>query len=103
MKGELRRIVGDREAAIDYFTKALAKRKSNVLALLGRAAALIDMNKDAEAQKDLQTVLTLVPKHPMALYLAGADAGQEEGLCRRAREAAGGRPGARRPHAQHLP
>ncbi len=69
LKGELRRIVGDREDAIRWFDKALAKRRNNVLALLGRAAALIDLNQDAKAQKDLQTVLTLVPKHPMALYL----------------------------------
>jgi tetratricopeptide (TPR) repeat protein len=69
MKGELRRIVGDRDGAIAYFGKALAKRPTNVLALLGRAAAQIDMNKDADAEKDLKQVLTLVPKHPMALYL----------------------------------
>ncbi len=69
MKGELRRIVGDRDGAIKYFDKALAKRQNNVLALLGRAAALIDQNKDDAAQKDLKRVLTLVPKHPMALYL----------------------------------
>ena len=69
LKGELRRITGDRDGAIEYFGKALAKRQNNVLALLGRAAALVDENKDEAAQKDLTQVLTLVPKHPMALYL----------------------------------
>ena len=34
-----------------------------------RAAALIDLNRDAEAQADVDAVLSTMPRHPLASYL----------------------------------
>jgi len=69
LKGELRRINRDMQGAVDWFGKAIAQRPTNALARLGRAASLIDLNRDAEAEPDLKAILAVAPKHPMAKYL----------------------------------
>jgi len=69
LKGEIKRLSGEAEAAIAEFNKALAQNHLNLSALLGRAAALITLNKDNEAKADLQVVFQRVPRHPLASHL----------------------------------
>jgi len=69
LKAELRRLNRDLDGAVEWFGKAIAQRPSHLLARLGRAASLIDLNRDAEAEADLKAVLQAVPRYPMARYL----------------------------------
>lgn len=69
LKGELRRLNKDLTGAVAEFDKAVKANDKNLLARLGRAAALIDLGKDKEAQADLDAVFRRVPKHPLASYL----------------------------------
>lgn len=69
LKGELRRLNKDLDGAVQQFDKAVAVNDKNLLARLGRAASLIDLGKDQDAQADLDTVFRRVPKHPLASYL----------------------------------
>ena len=68
LKGELRRLKRDLKGAVDRFDRVLAANPGNLLALLGRAAALIDLNRDNEAVADIQAVFRRVPNHPLAHY-----------------------------------
>ena len=69
LKGELRRNARDLAGALPFFERAVAERPTSLIARLSRAATLIDLNREAEADPDLRTVLSLMPKHPMARYL----------------------------------
>ena len=69
LKGELRRLNKDLDGAVVQFNKAVTANDQNLLARLGRAAALIDLGRDTEAQVDLDAVFRRVPKHPLASYL----------------------------------
>jgi putative PEP-CTERM system TPR-repeat lipoprotein len=69
LKGELRRLNRDLEGAITWFAKAIEQRPTHTAARLGRAASLVDLNRDAEAEPDLKAVLQVMPKHPMVRYL----------------------------------
>lgn len=70
LKGELRRLNRDLEGAVAAFDKALTGAGTNIPARLGRAAALIDLNKDEAAQADIQAVFQRIPKHMLASYLS---------------------------------
>lgn len=70
LKGELSRLKQDLEGAITAFDKALKINKTNISALLGRAAALIDLNRDDQAQADIEAVYSRVAKQPLAAYLS---------------------------------
>lgn len=69
LKGELRRLNKDLDGAVANFDKAVQTNEKNLLARLGRAAALIDLGRDQAAQADLDAVFRRVPKHPLASYL----------------------------------
>ncbi|MEN3950866.1 XrtA/PEP-CTERM system TPR-repeat protein PrsT [Iodidimonas sp. SYSU 1G8] len=69
LKGEMQRMQRQLPAALATFDGLLKANPRHVEALLGRAAALIDMDRDAEAQKNIDTALELAAKHPLALYL----------------------------------
>ena len=69
LKGELRRLNKDLDGAVAQFDKAVNVNDRNLLARLGRAASLIDLGKDQDAQADLDAVFRRVPKHPLASYL----------------------------------
>lgn len=69
LKGELRRLNKDLDGAVQQFDKAVKVNDKNLLARLGRAASLIDLGKDQDAQADLDAVFRRVPKHPLASYL----------------------------------
>jgi putative PEP-CTERM system TPR-repeat lipoprotein len=70
LKGELRRLKQDLEGAVAAFDRALKVNKTHIPALLGRAAALVDLNKDEQAQADIETVYSRVAKQPLASYLS---------------------------------
>jgi len=70
IKGEIRRFGRDLEGAATSFDKALKLNPNNLPARLGKAAALIDLNKDTQAQAELQLVFQRIPKHPLASYLS---------------------------------
>ncbi len=69
LKGELRRLDDDLVGAVAYFSRALDIDPNDVTARLDRAATLIDLDRDAEAASDLETVLRYEPDHPPTLYL----------------------------------
>ncbi|MGE0667621.1 MAG: XrtA/PEP-CTERM system TPR-repeat protein PrsT [Sphingomonadales bacterium] len=69
LKGEMQRMSRQLDQAAATFTAVIKANPRNVEALLGRAATLVDLDRDAEAQKDLDAALELTPKHPLALYL----------------------------------
>lgn len=70
LKGELSRLKQDLEGAVAAFNRAIEANGTSIPALLGRAAALIDLNRDEEAQADIATVYSRVPKQPLAGYLS---------------------------------
>jgi putative PEP-CTERM system TPR-repeat lipoprotein len=70
LKGELRRYRRDSEGAVGHFTKALEIDPENVGARIARGAALIEVNRDDEADQDIQSVLRRFPKHPLATHFA---------------------------------
>ncbi|MEN3974100.1 XrtA/PEP-CTERM system TPR-repeat protein PrsT [Emcibacter sp. SYSU 3D8] len=69
LKGEMQRMAQQLEPALATFSTVLKANSRNVEARLGRAATLIDMNSDVDAQKDIDAALELAPKHPLGLYL----------------------------------
>ncbi len=78
VKGELRRLNRDMDAALKLFSQALDISDDSFAALLGRSAVLIDLDRNDEAKVDLRKALASFPKHPLANYLmALADARQK--------------------------
>ncbi len=71
LQGELARMSRDFDLSVTAFGEALALRPNNIEALLGQASALIDMDRDQEAQRNIDAALELSPRHPLALYLSG--------------------------------
>ena len=69
LKGEMQRMARQLDAALRTFNEVLKANPRQVEALLGRAAALIDLDRDPEGQKDVDMALELAPKHPLGLYL----------------------------------
>lgn len=70
LKGEMSRLKNDPDGALAAFDKALKINKTNISALLGRAATNIDLNKDEQAQADIEAVYSRVPKQPLASFLS---------------------------------
>lgn len=70
LKGQIARAQGDREAAVNYFTSAIERSSEYGVALLERAATLIDLGELDRARDDLDAVYQMVPDHPMAHYLS---------------------------------
>ena len=69
LKGELRRLADDLNGAVTYFSRARDIDPNDPAARLDRAAALIDLDRDAEAASDLETILRYAPGSPPGLYL----------------------------------
>lgn len=70
LKGELRRLNRDLNGAVAAFDRAIKSNQHNLQARLGRAAALVDLSRDTEAQAELQLIFQRVPRHPLASYLS---------------------------------
>lgn len=69
--GELERIRGRDEQALQAFEQVLQQRPENTLALLGVAAVLLEQGKLREAERRLDVVLRNWPNHPVGNYLRG--------------------------------
>lgn len=70
LKGELLRLSGDPEGAIKHFGSALEIKPNSIEASMGRAAALIDLGRDKEAQRDLDRVFHTNARQPLAFHLS---------------------------------
>jgi len=70
LKGELKRLKNDAEGALAAFESAVEINNMNIPARLGRAATLIDLGKDEQAQPDIDAVFSRVPKQPLASFLS---------------------------------
>jgi len=68
LKGELKRQQGDLEDAVVNFAAAIEVQPNNITARLGRAAALIDLDRIDEAQADLKAIDGIVANHPLAVH-----------------------------------
>src|SRR3569623_2078599 len=77
LKGEYHRARGEPERAIEAYQQAITLEPENINGHLGRAMMLIAERKYAEADKSIDAVLQRVPKHPLALYLKGLAAFQQ--------------------------
>lgn len=69
LKGEMRRLKRDFEGALAHFDRAIAVQPTNLPAQLGRASALIDLDRHEEAEEAIDVVAERVPDHPMSNYL----------------------------------
>lgn len=69
LKGDLRRLAGDADAALPYFDKALAINPNDSNAHIHRALALLAQNKEEQAGKEVDAVLAHSPKSVMGAYL----------------------------------
>ena len=79
VKGDLRRLDQDMDAALKLFSQALAIRERWFPALLGRSIVLIDLGRTEDARVDLKNAIASLPKHPLANYLmALADAREKK-------------------------
>ncbi|MCC6469810.1 MAG: PEP-CTERM system TPR-repeat protein PrsT [Alphaproteobacteria bacterium] len=74
LRGELRRLAGDRDGARQDFADAISADPINIGALVAHAALLIEDGKLDDARKDVVAALRLSPAHPLAnhLYALGA-------------------------------
>jgi len=94
LQAEARRLRGDPEGAIVPFEAILAKPGVSpgiaVRARLGLAGALLALNRDAEAQREISGVLDIAPQLPLAAYLQALIQvrGQDYAAARKALEAA---------------
>ncbi|MFQ5957732.1 MAG: XrtA/PEP-CTERM system TPR-repeat protein PrsT [Alphaproteobacteria bacterium] len=70
LKGELTRLNRDLDAAVAYFDKAIDIDPGSLPGRLGRAASLIDLNRDDDAMADIRAVQDMLPNHPLGLYLS---------------------------------
>jgi len=69
VKGELRRLAGDLKGGLAAFDRALATAPNHLAARIGRAAVLIDLNRDDEASSELDRIAKKAPKLPVIAYL----------------------------------
>lgn len=70
VKAELRRLSQDLEGAVALFDKAISGKSTDLPARLGRAAALVDLKREADARADIDVILARYPRHPLANYLS---------------------------------
>ncbi len=68
LDGDLKRGLGDLAGAVASYGKAVTIQPYHLDARRNRAAALIDLNRHAEAQADIDFVLELLPDDPQAIY-----------------------------------
>ncbi len=78
LKGELARLKRDFPTALEAFGRAIDIDPNTVAGHLGRAAALIDLNRDGEARADIDAVRKTAENHPLASYLAALIAARKK-------------------------
>lgn len=69
MKGELQRMSGRRDEALQSFNAAIESDPRTLLALIGRAVLALDSKQDADAERDAKAVLAIAPAHPIGNYV----------------------------------
>ncbi len=69
LRGELHRIAGRLEEAVTAYGKTLVMVPGHIPARIGRATALIDLDRHKEAVPDLDHVLRIDRSDPQALFL----------------------------------
>lgn len=74
--GEVAHGQGDLAAALDRYAKALQLNPKHVEARLARASILLEQQRDAEAEKDLEVLHQQVPAEARATYLRAVLAGR---------------------------
>lgn len=57
--------------ALPYFDQVLTKDPLSIEGRVERAATLVDLRRDAEAQQEIQRIYKMTPDNPLALYLDG--------------------------------
>lgn len=69
MKGGVARATQGLSDALPFYNRIIQTDSNNIEARLERAATLGDLKREKEAKADIDHVLGLSPKHPLALYL----------------------------------
>lgn len=72
LKGDLRRMAGEPEAAERLFAEALLTDPESRGALIGRATLALGRGDGDEAERQARRVLAMTPDHPVARYLLAA-------------------------------
>jgi len=70
LKGELRRFARDPEGALKHFETAIKIAPRSLLARLGRAATLADLNRDEDAREEIKAIREIDPNNALASYLS---------------------------------
>ncbi|HYE36838.1 XrtA/PEP-CTERM system TPR-repeat protein PrsT [Methylocaldum sp.] len=78
--GEMKRLDGDQQGAVDAFTKALDAQPFDARARLGRAAVYLGLGEPEEAQKGVDEVRKAAGDVPLALYFHALIAFQKKEL-----------------------
>lgn len=68
LDGDLKRATGDLTGAVASYGKAILIQTYHLDSRRNRAAVLIDLNRHAEAQADIDFVLELLPDDPQVIY-----------------------------------
>jgi cellulose synthase operon protein C len=69
-RGNVSHAQGDLKAALGYYDKALQSKPDHVDALVSRAGLLLDLNRPADAAKDVQELLKVDPNDARGFYLS---------------------------------
>ncbi|MEN9538427.1 MAG: hypothetical protein RLZZ126_662, partial [Pseudomonadota bacterium] len=69
LRGSVVHAAGKASQAVESYGKALAIDPNHLGALIARAGLLIDLNRFADARKDLDSIQKINPEHPLGIYL----------------------------------
>jgi putative PEP-CTERM system TPR-repeat lipoprotein len=78
VKGDLTRSTVGLEEALAYFSEAANLEPENLNARLERAATLVDLRREVEAEEDIAAVYAKAPEHPLAHYLTAVSLGRKD-------------------------
>jgi cellulose synthase operon protein C len=76
-RGNVSHAQGDLKAALGFYDKALQGKPDHVDALVSRAGLLMDLNRQADATKDVQSLLKAAPNDARGFYLSALLAKRE--------------------------
>lgn len=69
LKGSIAHAQIDIKTALDWYTRALKQQPSHLETLIARAGIHIDIDRSADADRDVTTALDKAPKDPRVVYL----------------------------------
>lgn len=76
-RGNVSHVQGDLKTALGYYDKALQSKPDHADALVSRAGLLLDLNRPADAAKDVQVLLKAAPNDARGFYLSSLVARRE--------------------------